>query len=103
MEHSAVLLTCIKVPHGFKTFVLYIFESLLKTGFTVSAVRVKTQMRQIIFTGVCSLGFQAFDSKFSDSLVEMFIKIDPISPTIFNYNLIIIFFDSQNAYQKNKQ
>ena len=33
--HSAILSTCIKLPHGFKTFVLSIFEWLLKTGFTV--------------------------------------------------------------------
>ena len=26
MKHSALLLTCIKLPHGFKTFVLSIFE-----------------------------------------------------------------------------
>ena len=31
-EHSAVLLTCIKLLHGFKTFVLSIFEWRLKTG-----------------------------------------------------------------------
>ena len=35
-EHSAILLTCIKLPHDFKTFVLSIFEWLLKTGFTVN-------------------------------------------------------------------
>ena len=35
MEHSAVLLTCIKIPNGFQTFVLSIFEWPLKTGFTV--------------------------------------------------------------------
>ena len=35
MEHSALLLTCIKLPHGFKTIVLSIFEWPLKTGFTV--------------------------------------------------------------------
>ena len=35
VEHSAVLLTCIKVPPGFKTYVLSIFEWSLKTGFTV--------------------------------------------------------------------
>ena len=35
-EHSAVLLICIKLPHGFKTFGLSIFEWLLKTGFTVT-------------------------------------------------------------------
>ena len=34
MEHSAVLLTCIRLPHGIKTFVLSIFKWLLKTGFT---------------------------------------------------------------------
>ena len=35
MEHSAVLLTGIKLPNRFKTFVLPIFEWLLKNGFTV--------------------------------------------------------------------
>ena len=35
MEHSAVLLTCIKIPNGFLFFVLSIFEWSLKTGFTV--------------------------------------------------------------------
>ena len=35
MEHSAVLMTRIKPPHGFMTFVLSIFEWLLKKGFTV--------------------------------------------------------------------
>ena len=35
LEHSAVLLTCIKLPPVFKTFVLSIFEWPLKTGFTV--------------------------------------------------------------------
>ena len=34
-EHSAILSTCIKVPSAFKTFVLSIFDWLLKTGFTV--------------------------------------------------------------------
>ena len=34
-EHSAILLTFIKVPFVFKTFVLSIIEWLLKTGFTV--------------------------------------------------------------------
>ena len=34
-EHSAILLTCIKLPFAFKTFVLSIFEWPLKTGFTV--------------------------------------------------------------------
>ena len=35
MEHSAVLLTCINIPHGFQAFVWSIFEWPLKTGFTV--------------------------------------------------------------------
>ena len=37
-EHSAILSTCIELPHGFKTFVLCIFELPLKTGFTVYSV-----------------------------------------------------------------
>ena len=35
-EHSAILLTCIKLPFIFKTFVLSIFEWPLKTGLTVA-------------------------------------------------------------------
>ena len=34
-EHSAILSTFIKLPFVLKTFVLSIFEWLLKTGFTV--------------------------------------------------------------------
>ena len=34
-EHSAILLTFIKLPFIIKTFVLSIFEWLLKTGFIV--------------------------------------------------------------------
>ena len=41
MEHSAVLLNCIELPHGFNAFVLSIFEWPLKTGFTVLAVSVQ--------------------------------------------------------------
>ena len=37
MEHSAILLTCIKLPFVIKIFVLSIFEWQLKTGFTVFA------------------------------------------------------------------
>ena len=37
-EHSEILLTFIKLPFVFITFVLSIFERPLKTGFTVSAV-----------------------------------------------------------------
>ena len=35
VEHSAVLLNCIELPHGLKAFVLSIFHWPLKTGFTV--------------------------------------------------------------------
>ena len=35
VEHSAVLLTCIKLSHGFKTFVLSFLKWSLKTGFIV--------------------------------------------------------------------
>ena len=38
----AVLSTCIKLPSVFKTIVLYIFEWLLKTGFTSSRVKILT-------------------------------------------------------------
>ena len=34
MEHSAVLLTCIKIPNGFQAFALSIFEWPFKTGIT---------------------------------------------------------------------
>ena len=37
-EHSAILLTFIKLPFVMKIFVLSIFEWPLKTGFTVSAL-----------------------------------------------------------------
>ena len=36
---SAILSTCIKLPSVFKSFVLCIFERLLKTGFTVVGVK----------------------------------------------------------------
>ena len=35
LEHSVILSTFIKLPFAFKTFVLFIFECQLKTGFTV--------------------------------------------------------------------
>ena len=36
--HSAVPLNCIELLHGFKTFVLSVFEWPLKTGITVSVL-----------------------------------------------------------------
>ena len=41
LEHSAILLTFIKLPFGFKIHVSSIFEWPLKTGFTVQCARVK--------------------------------------------------------------
>ena len=38
-EHSAILLTFIKLPFVFKTFDLSMFDWPLKTGFTVSAIQ----------------------------------------------------------------
>ena len=52
-EHSAILLTFIKLPFSIKTFVLSIFKWLLKTGFTVYInflYQVKTNLDRIIHT-----------------------------------------------------
>ena len=48
-EHSAILLTCIQLPSGFKTFVLSIFEWPLKTGFTVQSINLDSQTERIIW------------------------------------------------------
>ena len=48
-EHSAILLTCIELPHGFKTFVLSIFEWPLKTGFTVCVIP-ECLLRQTLYS-----------------------------------------------------
>ena len=42
LEHSAILLTFIKLPFAIKTFVLSIYDWPLKTGFTVIVCKVKT-------------------------------------------------------------
>ena len=39
-EHSAILLTFIKLPFVYKTYVWSIFEWLLKTGFTVYTIGI---------------------------------------------------------------
>ena len=39
-EHSAILLTFMKLPSVIKIFVLSIFEWLFKTGFTVQALKI---------------------------------------------------------------
>ena len=46
-EHSAILLTCIKLPLCIKTFVLSIFKWLLKKGFTVYQVNI-TNMNKML-------------------------------------------------------
>ena len=59
MEHSAVLLTDIKLPHGFKSFVLSIFVWLIKTGFTVHCTLmcsgVLVQMYTVFFLSIPSI------------------------------------------------
>ena len=57
LEHSAILLTFIKLPIVFKTFVLPIFEGCLNTGFTViihsgwSLSRIFMKERVLLFQG----------------------------------------------------
>ena len=46
-EHSAILLTCIKIPPFFKTSVLSIFEWPLKTGFTVLEIYMDAKVKGI--------------------------------------------------------
>ena len=55
-EHSAILLTCINLPNDFKTFVLSIFEWLLKTGFTVIAKKVSILLPVVSVDGLMGLG-----------------------------------------------
>ena len=58
-EQSAILLTFIKLPFVFKTFVLSIFEWLLKTGFTVfpyssaSRTRWNTEILHAPSSAIC--------------------------------------------------
>ena len=47
-EHSAILLTCIKLPSVTKIFVLSFFEWLFYTGFTVLSEDDVNQVRQNI-------------------------------------------------------
>ena len=49
-EHFAILSTCIKLPSVFKTFVLSIFEWLLKTGFTVILMLTWINMETFIIS-----------------------------------------------------
>ena len=56
-EHSAILSTCIELPHGFRTFVLSIFEWPLKTGFTV----YETKLGLIFHVNCLLAGFYMYD------------------------------------------
>ena len=59
-EHSAILLTFIKLPFVFKTFVLPIFEWLLKTGFTVVFLFSEENKPIVVFNKVLELYEQQF-------------------------------------------
>ena len=48
-EHSAILLTFIKLSFVFKIFVLSIFEWRLKTGFTVAKIMQLTLILPLFF------------------------------------------------------
>ena len=47
-EHSAILLTDIKLPFVIKTFVLSIFEWLFYTGFTVVQGHISDSSRSVV-------------------------------------------------------
>ena len=49
-EHSAILLTCIKLPFSITTFVSSIFKWPLKTGFTVYGENVNLHWKSSKFT-----------------------------------------------------
>ena len=64
-EHSAILLTFIKLQFVFKTFVLSIFEWPLKTGFTVlmTCIKLPPVFKTFvlsIFEGRLKIGFTVF-------------------------------------------
>ena len=80
-EYSAILSTFIKLPFVFKTFVLSIFEWLLKTGFTVllllliKGFRIK-QNKQPITDFIISLIYLL-------SILEVFTPIEMSYMSIF--------------------
>ena len=49
-EHSAVLLTCIKIPNGFQAFVLTILSGRFETGFTVHINVISVYCTQTFLT-----------------------------------------------------
>ena len=76
-EHSAILLTCIKLPFVFKIYVLSIFEWPLKTGFTVFVNLLPTG-------GGVSLQYVPLDTKASIKYALEVIK--------FKKSLLLILF-----------
>ena len=59
MEHSAILLNCIKLPTVFKTFDLSFFGWPLKTGFTVPCFFINTKFQANNYSSVASVVEQA--------------------------------------------
>ena len=59
-EHSAILLTFIKLPFVIKIFVLSIFEWLFYTGFTVVINGVKISVKSDQMAGTIRSGFTLF-------------------------------------------
>ena len=57
-EHSAILLTCIKLPFSIKILVLSIFKWPLKTGFTVLTFFDQgNNIHKIRLNGYCNASF----------------------------------------------
>ena len=95
MEHSAVHLTCIKLPYSFKTFVLSSFKCLLKTGLTVVFIPRRSRRDIVLAASVrtfCLSGTisQYLLVRFNSFLVQMIstmnsrypislVKIDPLT------------------------
>ena len=63
-EHSEILLTFIKLPFVIKVFVLFIFEWLLKTGFTVYNYKYGPHsiVKNIMFKAIVSVTMCSWES-----------------------------------------
>ena len=78
MEHSAVLLTCIKIPNDFQAFVLSIFEWLLKTGFTVGQnIEFQQNHRNNYFSGPYLI-------------LTVVVKVIPVSAAVLSHCTIFL-------------
>ena len=71
-EHSAILSTCIELPHGFKTFILSIFEWPFKTGFTV--FKINTLISSITYLHILK-NYQVWDP-LDNSLSHTVLKLN---------------------------